>query len=101
MNILVIGSGGREHTLVWKLSQRPLAEKIYAVPGNPGMAVLAECVPGVDIEDNAVVVALAQKKKIDLAVVGPEVPLTNGVVDALMAAGIKAFGPSKLAAEIE
>ncbi len=101
MNILVIGSGGREHTLVWKLSQSPLADKIYAVPGNPGMAELAECVPGVDIEDNAAVVALAQQKKIDLAVVGPEVPLTNGVVDALMAAGIKAFGPSKLAAEIE
>ena len=98
MNILVIGSGGREHTLVWKLSQSPLADKIYAVPGNPGMAELAECVPGVDIEDNAAVVALAQQKKIDLAVVGPEVPLTNGVVDALMAAGIKAFGPAKLAA---
>lgn len=101
MNILVLGSGGREHTLVWKLSQSPLADKIYAVPGNPGMAELAVCVPDVDIEDNDAVVRLAQQKAIDLAVVGPEVPLTNGVVDALLAAGIKAFGPSKLAAELE
>ena len=101
MNILVIGSGGREHALVWKLSQSPLATKIYAVPGNPGIAELAECVAGVDINDNAAVVALAKEKAIDLVVVGPEVPLTNGVVDALTEAGIKAFGPSGKAAEIE
>lgn len=101
MNILVIGSGGREHTLAWKLAQSPLATKLYAVPGNPGMAEVATCIPGVDICDNAALVKLAQDKAIDLVVVGPEVPLTNGVVDAMNAAGIKAFGPTKLAAEIE
>ncbi len=100
MNILILGSGGREHALLWKLAQSPEATKLYAVPGNPGMAELAECVAG-SIEDNASVVKLAQEKKIDLVVVGPEVPLTNGVVDALCAAGIKAFGPTKAAAELE
>ena len=100
MNILILGSGGREHALLWKLAQSPEATKLYAVPGNPGMAELAECV-AVSIEDNASVVKLAQEKKIDLVVVGPEVPLTNGVVDALRAAGIKAFGPTKAAAELE
>ncbi len=101
MNIMVLGSGGREHTLVWKISQSPKAEKIYAVPGNPGMKKYAECVAGVDIEDNDAIVKLAQEKNIDLVVVGPEVPLVNGVVDALTAAGIKAFGPSKDAAMLE
>ena len=100
MNILILGSGGREHALLWKLAQSPEATKLYAVPGNPGMAELAECVAG-SIEDNASVVKLAQEKKIDFVVVGPEVPLTNGVVDALRAAGIKAFGPTKAAAELE
>ncbi|MBE6073433.1 MAG: phosphoribosylamine--glycine ligase [Selenomonas ruminantium] len=101
MNILVIGSGGREHALAWKLSQSPKAEKLYAIPGNPGMAEIAECVEGISITDNDAVAAFAKEKQIDLAVVGPEVPLTNGLVDALNAAGIKAFGPTKLAAEIE
>ena len=101
MNILVIGSGGREHTLAWKLSQSPKAAKLYAIPGNPGMAEVAECVEGISITDNDAVAAFAKEKQIDLAVVGPEVPLTNGLVDALNAAGIKAFGPTKLAAEIE
>ena len=101
MNILVIGGGGREHTLAWKLSQSPKTQKLYAVPGNPGMAEIAECVAGISIEDNDAVVRFAQEKKIDLAVVGPEVPLANGIVDALTAAGIRAFGPTKRAAEIE
>ena len=101
MNILVIGSGGREHTLAWKLAQSPKQPKLYAVPGNPGMAEVAECVDGVSIEDNAALVALAKEKAIDLVVVGPEVPLTDGVVDAMNAAGIKAFGPTKAAAELE
>lgn len=101
MNILVIGSGGREHTLAWKLAQSPKATKLYAVPGNPGMADVAECIPGVDICDNDALVKLAKDKAVDLVVVGPEVPLTNGVVDAMNAAGIRAFGPTKLAAEIE
>ncbi|MBQ1868073.1 MULTISPECIES: phosphoribosylamine--glycine ligase [Selenomonas] len=101
MNILVIGSGGREHTLAWKLSQSPKATKLYAIPGNPGMAEVAECVGGISITDNDAVAAFAKEKQIDLAVVGPEVPLTNGLVDALNDVGIKAFGPTKLAAEIE
>ena len=100
MNIMVLGSGGREHTLVWKISQSPKAGKIYAVPGNPGMKKYAECIQA-DIEDNDAVVALAKEKKIDLVVVGPEVPLVNGIVDALTEAGIKAFGPTKSAAELE
>ena len=101
LNILVIGGGGREHTIAWKLAQSPKAGKLYAIPGNPGMEAVAECVEGISITDNAAVTAFAKEHEIDLAVVGPEVPLTNGVVDALEEAGIPAFGPSKLAAEIE
>lgn len=101
MNILVIGSGAREHTLVWKLAQSGKAEKIFAVPGNPGMAELAECIDGVSITDNGALVRLAQEKNVDMAVVGPEIPLANGVVDAFNAAGIKAFGPVQAAAELE
>jgi len=100
MKILVIGGGGREHTLAWKLAQSPKAEKIYAIPGNPGMSEVAECVPG-SVEDNAAIVAFAKEKGIDLVVVGPEVPLTNGLVDDLVAEGIKAFGPNRKAAELE
>ena len=77
MNILVIGSGGREHTLAWKLAQSPKATKLYAVPGNPGMADVAECIGDVDICDNEARVKLAEEKAIDLVVVGPEVPLTR------------------------
>ena len=101
MNILVIGGGGREHTLAWKLAQSPKATKLYAIPGNPGMAAVAVCISGISIEDNAAVVAFAKEHAIDLAVIGPEVPLTNGLVDAFEAAGILAFGPRKLAAELE
>ena len=101
MNVLVIGSGAREHTLVWKLAQSKQVERLYAVPGNPGMAELAECIEGVSITDNAALVKVAQEKNVGLVVVGPEVPLTNGAVDAFNAAGIKAFGPVQAAAEIE
>lgn len=101
MNILVIGGGGREHTLAWKLAQAPSATKLYAIPGNPGMAAVAECVSGISIEDNEAVVAFAEEHAIDLVVIGPEVPLTNGIVDAFEAAGILAFGPRKAAAELE
>ena len=101
MNILVIGSGGREHTLAWKLSQSPKADKIYALPGNPGMADVAMCVEGIALTDNDAIVDFAQKHAIELVVVGPEVPLTNGLVDAVTAAGIKAFGPAQAAAQIE
>ena len=101
MNILVIGSGAREHTLVWKLSQSKYADKIFAIPGNPGMASLAECINDVSITDNETMVKVAKEKGVELVVVGPEVPLTNGAVDAFNKAGIKAFGPVQAAAEIE
>ncbi|MFA6849507.1 MAG: phosphoribosylamine--glycine ligase [Selenomonadaceae bacterium] len=100
MDILVIGGGGREHTLVWKLKASKKVGKIYAIPGNPGIAKYAMCVD-LSIADMGALVQFAQEKNIDLVVVGPEVPLTNGVVDAFTKAGIKAFGPSKAAAEIE
>ena len=101
MNILVIGGGGREHTLAWKLAQSPSATKLYAIPGKPGMAAVAECVSGISIEDNEAVVAFAEEHAIDLVVIGPEVPRTNGIVDAFEAAGSLAFGPRKAAAELE
>lgn len=101
MRILVIGGGGREHTLAWKLSQSKNVEKMYAIPGNPGMEKIAICDSSISISDNEALVAFAQEHKIDLAVVGPELPLANGVVDAFAAAGLKAFGPTKIAAEIE
>ena len=100
MNILVIGGGGREHALVWKIAQSPLVKKIYCAPGNPGIAGLAECV-AVKADDIDGLLALAQDKKIDLTVVGPEVALTLGVVDRFQAAGLEIFGPSQAAARIE
>ena len=101
MNVLLIGSGGREHALAWKISQSPLLQKFYALPGNPGIAEYAELVKNISIEDNAAVVAFAQEKNIDMVVVGPEAPLVNGLVDALELAGIKSFGCKKDAAQIE
>ena len=101
MNVLLIGSGGREHALAWKISQSPLLEKFYALPGNPGIAEYAELVKNISIDDNAAIVKFAQEKNIDLVAVGPEAPLVNGVVDALDAAGIKSFGCKKDAAQLE
>lgn len=101
MKILVIGSGGREHALAWKLKESKRTEKLYAIPGNPGMAAIAECVPQISPTDNTAVVAFAKEKGVDLVVVGPEAPLAGGIVDDLAAAGVRAFGPTKLAAEIE
>jgi len=100
MNILILGSGGREHALAWKIAASPLTEKLYCAPGNAGIAREAECV-GVDINNHAAVIAFAKEKKIDLVVVGPEAPLCAGIVDDLEAAGIKAFGPTKWAARLE
>ena len=101
MKVLIIGGGGREHTLAWKLSQSPKVEKIYALPGNPGMAKVAECIKDIPMEDNGNIVDFARQFAIDLVVVGPEAPLTCGLVDALEEAGISAFGPSRAAAELE
>ena len=100
MNILVIGGGGREHALVWKIAQSPLVNKVYCAPGNPGIAGLAECV-NVAADDIDGLLALAQEKQIDLTVVGPEVALTLGVVDRFQAAGLEIFGPNQAAARIE
>ena len=101
LNIMVIGSGGREHALVWKLAQSPLAEKIYAVPGNPGIAELATCVENINVKDHAAVIDFAQRNEIGLVVIGPEAPLVEGLADDLIAADIKAFGPTAAAAQLE
>src|SRR6476659_827010 len=100
MNILIIGSGGREHALAWKMAASPLTDKLFCAPGNAGIAQEAECVAR-DLGDHKAVIAFAKDKKIDLVVVGPEVPLCAGIVDDLEAAGIKAFGPTKWAALLE
>lgn len=100
MKILVVGGGGREHTIVWKIAQSPLAEKIYCAPGNGGISELAECVD-ISATDIEAMVAFAKDKEIDLAVVAPDDPLVLGMVDAMEAAGIKAFGPHANAAVIE
>jgi len=100
MNLLLLGSGGREHALAWKLAQSPLTGRFFAAPGNPGIAERAECV-ALDIADHAAVVAFCEANAIDFVVVGPEAPLVAGIVDDLAAAGIAAFGPSKAAAQLE
>ena len=100
MKILVIGSGGREHALAWKIKQSPIVREIYCVPGNAGIAALAEIVP-ISANDIDGILEFAKKKSIDLTVVGPEQPLTDGIVDLFEAHGLKIFGPSKLAAELE
>ena len=101
MKILVIGSGGREHALAWKIAQSPKCEKLYAMPGNPGIAEIAECIKTVSINDNNAIVKFAKDNAIDLVVIGPEAPLVNGLADDLEAAGIRAFGPEKEAAQLE
>jgi phosphoribosylamine--glycine ligase len=100
MNILLLGSGGREHALAWAISASPLTDKLFCAPGNAGIAQVATCV-ALDIGDHKAVIAFAKEKKVDLVVVGPEGPLCAGIVDDLEAAGIKAFGPTKWAARLE
>jgi len=100
MNILILGSGGREHALAWKIAASPLTTKLYCAPGNAGIAREAECV-ALDLADHKAVIAFCQAKQIDFVVVGPEGPLVAGIADDLEAAGIKTFGPSKWAARLE
>lgn len=100
MNILLLGSGGREDALAWRLRQSPSCERLIAAPGNPGIARWASCVT-IDPADPAAVVALAKAEDIDLVVVGPEAPLVAGVADACRADGISVFGPSAAAAQLE
>ncbi len=100
MDILVIGSGGREHVLCWKLAQSKLADKIYCAPGNAGIAQIAECVD-IDVLALDKLADFAQEKKIGLTVVGPEAPLCAGISDVFKARGLTVFGPSKAAAQLE
>src|ERR1700746_337401 len=100
MNILILGSGGREHALAWKIAASPLTDRFYCAPGNAGIAREAQCVP-IDITDHAAIVAFCKASKIDFVVVGPEAPLVAGVAADLTGAGIKTLGPDKLAARLE
>jgi phosphoribosylamine---glycine ligase len=100
MNILLLGSGGREHALAWKIAASPLVTKFWCAPGNAGIAREAECV-ALDVADHESVIAFCQRENVDLVVVGPETPLAAGIVDDLTRAGIKAFGPSRQAARLE
>jgi phosphoribosylamine--glycine ligase len=100
MNILLVGSGGREHALAWKLAQSPLLTRLVVAPGNPGMAAVAEIRP-VDVLDVAGLVALAREVAADLVVIGPESTLERGLADALAEAGIACFGPTRAAAQLE
>jgi phosphoribosylamine--glycine ligase len=100
MNILLIGSGGREHALAWKMAASPLLTKLWCAPGNAGIAQEAECV-ALDVANHAAVIDFCKANKVDLVVVGPEAPLAAGIVDDLSVAGIKAFGPSKAASQLE
>src|SRR5438270_9800894 len=100
MNILLLGSGGREHALAWKIAASPLVTKLWCAPGNAGIAREAKCVT-LDIADHAAVIDFCRTNTVDFVVVGPETPLCAGIVDDLGAAGIKAFGPSRAAAQLE
>ena len=100
MNILLIGSGGREHALAWKMAASTELTKLWCAPGNAGIAREAECI-ALDVADHAAVIAFCKVNRVDLVVVGPEAPLAAGIVDDMAAAGIKAFGPSKAASQLE
>jgi len=100
LRILVVGGGGREHAIAWKLAASPRVKKIFCAPGNPGIGQLAECV-AIETRDNAALLKFALENRIDLTVVGPELPLANGIVDLFAANGLKIFGPSQAAAQIE
>lgn len=101
MNVLVIGLGGREHAIVWKVRQSPRLKNLYALPGNPGTASLAENVSGISIDDHTEVATFCKSRQIDLVIVGPETPLAGGMADSLSAEGIRCFGPRQAAAQIE
>lgn len=100
MKVLIVGGGGREHALAWKIAQSPLVTKLYCAPGNPGIAQCAECVP-IGVQDSVSMVRFAKEKGIDLTVIGPEDPLSMGLADELTSKGFKVFGPSQKAAELE
>ena len=101
MNVLIIGSGGREHAITWKVAQSPKAEKVFVLPGNPGTAQIAENVEGISVDNHVAVIEFCKINQIDLVIVGPEAPLAGGLADSLISVGIRCFGPNKNAAEIE
>ena len=101
MNVLVIGSGGREHAIVWKVRQSPQLKNLYALPGNPGTAALGKNISEISVDDHAAIVMFCKDHQIDLVMVGPEAPLAQGIVDSLSAEGIRCFGPTRAAARIE
>ncbi len=100
MNILLLGSGGREHALAWKIAASPLLTKLWCAPGNAGIAKEAECI-ALDFADHVAVIAFCRSNAVDLVVVGPDAPIAAGIVDDLTAAGIKAFGPTQAAGQLE
>src|SRR5512135_1310194 len=101
MNVLVIGSGGREHAIAWKLKQSPSLDDLYILPGNAGTLEIATNVDGISVDEHGKVAALCEYHEIDLVIVGPEAPLAAGLVDSLSARGIRCFGPGQAAAQIE
>jgi phosphoribosylamine--glycine ligase len=101
MNVLVIGSGGREHAIVWKLKQSPLVDDLYAMPGNAGTLGPAANIVGISLDEHAKIAGICKHHEIDLVIVGPEAPLAAGLVDSLSAKGIRCFGPKQAAARIE
>ena len=100
MNILLLGSGGREHALAWKLAQSPLTDQLFAAPGNPGIAAIAKCVP-LGVKDHDAVIRFCAENAVGLVVIGPEAPLVDGLSDSLRLAGLAVFGPSQAAAQLE
>ncbi len=100
MKLLVIGSGAREHALAWKLTQSPRVEHLFAIPGNPGMSVCAECIP-LTMHQFGELAAFAEQHQVDLTIVGPEVPLIDGIVDVFRRRGLRIFGPGKAGAALE
>src|SRR6516162_6622764 len=100
MNVLILGSGAREHALARSCAKSPLIGNLFVAPGNPGCAIVAETVP-LNPSDNAKVSAFCRTESVDLVVVGPERPLVSGLADDLMAAGVSCFGPTKEAAKLE
>ena len=100
MKVLVIGGGGREHAIVWALSKSPRVTEIVCAPGNAGIAQTARCIP-IDVGNVAAMVALAKAEKPGLTVIGPELPLSLGIVDELSRIGLRVFGPTRAAARLE
>src|SRR4029079_1746478 len=100
MNVLLIGAGGREHALAWALSASPLLTKLFCAPGNPGIAEVAQCIP-IDPADHDVIITFCPDERVELLFIGPEAPLVAGLGDALGEAGIKYFGPTRAAAQLE